>query len=395
MKMSEIPDSFQVILSSNESLDVFPQNTSSSFCNVLPQNIKIDGYDIALANIYFKDQYRKPWTDDDNTFPPLHKQNTPFFDELFGENEITVVSEISSHMLLTKEHDELSAFITTLNEKCVQMRWNVQFAMKLAQGDLENIIMRFVDPDNSDLDIGTRLARVLGFENTKFKPGAYKSQRKPNVDAFNELRRSSFFDLVKTRWERKVLKVPQIFDPSLEDITLKIHETLARNQLSHITLDVDEETATLIIDTGSDSQILKLSSRLNSYLGLKPDKTFKNLEYISVPRQIIDPYRSVQISELINRPIPELSSSSNKIFVTTTVIKSNFVGHNKLPVIATIDRVNGEKEYNYSPHPMIYYESNQPEANIIKVQLLSDKLIPIPPKPTPTVCCLHLKRKRI
>ncbi len=106
--------SFTVTLQSNLCKEEYPHNNNYKFKNRLPHEVDVKDFEVGLVDLYHYDTYQRPLSKDE--YQIKNSDNTPFFDLLFSENEITIIDSVSVNMQALKFTENLSGWLIKFNE---------------------------------------------------------------------------------------------------------------------------------------------------------------------------------------------------------------------------------------------------------------------------------------
>lgn len=386
--MQPSQDSFVVVLHSRKSMQQCPSNTSSNFTNILPKNLHLDGYDVALVQLSYHDNLRmiKPYT-------PITKSGQGYFDTYYNvDNKVSVFSLKGNKMNVTKSYEMFGDFVTGLNQSFQAASISATVVAEYAYGGIaKSITLTYSNSDGYELHIGSRLAKIFGLAKSSFQPGSYESDLELEPSDFVRLPLTEEFEISLQKWITETVELEQLQDPTLEDIGWAI--VAALKTINHtIQFFVDQDNNTLTINTRDSNKFLKFSTRLEERLGLPKDQRVGGKVVVNVTPEQIDPFKPYSRDYLMSTDETGFFSSQ-KMLVLCSLLDSNYYEQETLPVLALASRKEGDQEFSFVPQYPIYLPVGVNDTTNINIQLVGDDLKPIPETELATVAVLHFKKR--
>lgn len=381
--------SFYAYLASTDSNEVCPHNTSSDFTTVLPQQLKLTDFDVALTKLFVQDNFIVPKKKEKVT--PIVKTNRNLFENSVQGDVVVFYNYKHALVVAEKKYDNFTNFLTYLNAEIAK----VNIDMKIT-ADYENSIpisttIEYNDDKGYDCYLSYGLATILGFKTKFFKKGNWPNTEKIDLDWFEKAKPSTRFSVQFSKYEVTTVAIGPLIDPNLNDIVLSIQAALIENGVV-VPMFVDELNSTLTVDTGHPWSYLSMSTFLNNYLRLDSGHAFRGRMTVKIPPQIINP-SSLTPEENLTPPLPTGPTSLEKIVVLASCIAPSYYKGQLLPIAAVLDRGTETGKYNYESSPPIYLPVSTPEVKSIRIQVLTQDLEPIYPQRKPTLAELHFKKK--
>lgn len=380
-------DSFIVVMHSAKSMQFFPNNKSSNFSNILPSNLRLDGYDVALIQLHFYDNLQKT-----KPYVPIVKTNQDFFTEA-GQNQVLLHSLKGNRVNFTKSYNLYGEFVTGLNSTFQAAEINAKVTVTYSKGVPKAAVLNYTNSNKYSLYIDSKLAKILGFSATEFTPGEYKSDLSINQSDFTLFPVTEEFHVSLQRWEVDTLELEQIQDPTLSDLGWSLIAAAAEKG-HQISFKVKNSEGKLIINLFGPNKYLVFSPYLMKKMGIPDSIKVSGRTEIDVLPNIIDPYKP--FSETYLRGVDKLGFfSSDKVLVLCSLLDSNFFEKESLPLLAVTTRKEGKEEITYIPQNPIYLPVGISDTASINIRLVSDTLKEIPEQNLPTVAVLHFKKSWI
>lgn len=379
-------NSLLITLHSKKSLQFFDDNTSSSFTNVLAKNLNFTDFECALLSLHFHDDLRLP-----EIYTPIEKTGTDFFNKVLEQHIITLYVLKASVTSITKTYPDLVGFLDGCNDTFKAVQVPITFQPTLEEGVVKTIEINFVNTDEYDLILEEKFATVLGFSKKTFPAGKHTSNLAIREEFFKSFPLTEIFKLKIQKWVTKRIELDQIKDPDLSALGWAIASAILRERII-ISILVDEDKGHLTFNTFNDECVLLLNPFLYRKMGIPLNTRISGKKTFPVSPKIIDPYNP-HIEEYLSSPNPSGFITSNKIFVTCSLLGINFFEKESLPLLAVLNREVGTKEFTYVPKTPLYLPVSVPEAATIKIQLLNDTLELLPEREEPTVAVLHFKKR--
>ena len=181
-----------LVLPSNASMDIYPQNKTSEFTVQLPKSIDLEGsWEVGLAEI----QYQNSWynIDDINDHWIYYRQKlvsgVAGIPAGFYQSPRHVVDQLLKDLKLDFNRELTKALNhpESLVTEPVKFRMDLQFNTYSQVATME-IDHRDNDPPNFRVTFSPALARVLGFSETVYeKPGVFRGSKIVNLNDVNAI----------------------------------------------------------------------------------------------------------------------------------------------------------------------------------------------------------------
>lgn len=386
--MPPTSDSFLLVLHSAKSRQFFPNNSSSSFSNILPSNFHLDGYDIALVQLSYYDNLRPL----ESYIPVPKTQANLFTDE--DQKRVIVHSIKGNLMTITKSYNLYGEFITGLNASFAGANIKASVLVSYLPGGVpKTATLSYQNSNQYDLRLDSKLAKILGFSASVFRPGEYRSDLEISLSKFRLLSLTEEFEIALQRWETDTVTLDDITDPTLNDLGWLIISKLAEfgHQISFL---VDEDDRKLIIDTRSSNKYITFSPFLMKRMGIPDNIKIAGRTVIDVLPNVIDPYSPFKISYLRGEDKKGFFSS-RKMLVLCSLLDQNYFEKETLPVLFVCNRSVGTDEKIVIPSNPIYLPIGVNDTASVNIRLVSDTLQEIPQREFPTVAVIHCKKRWI
>lgn len=373
----KMADSFSVTLVSNQNGDVFGNNTSYSFSNVLPRAMDFTNYEVAFQSIYYTDHFPVNVA----VGPPAPEKK--FFNLENKENEITLVVANAAELRARKETDVLSAFIDKLNVDLAFVRIPVVFTKTVTGETVTKVSFTYTPTPGYGLRFRGSLNRILGFDKTSFAAGTFSNDKSIDFTYFNSLANGVVGELVEFKEDKTQIEVDQLPEkPNLEVLLGFIEAALDKN-LTKVRFIVDPIKSSVSYNVENIAKRIILSSFLNKYLGLPDAFAFYDKGSIRVPHHILYPSKI--------KPLPK---SCSKLLVMCDVIKPQIFAGKEVPLLALLDRKHTHVATNFyfEPNSLVYKPTQIAKTDHITITIQSDNFAFIGSQENPTVINLHFKR---
>lgn len=376
-------DSFTVTLQSNLCTDVYPHNNNYRFRNKLPYEVNVKGFEVGLVDLYYYDTYQRPRNRDEIQIQP--SDNTPFFDLLFSENEVTILDSSSVNLLVTKYYNEISRWIVAFNKDLEKFKFYTHISSTLDAGILKGVVIEFYPPDDSKLILSEPFKQFLGFTSTILEKGEHPSDGEVDLEFFKSLERLDTMGYIRReKLTTSTVEIEQVYGkPAVNDLAIYISTALGLE--GHNVSMYSKDDVKLEYSIEPKSKRFILSKFLNNYLGLPDYFYFQGEGSINVPPAIVDP---------VSREVFLLDTqSSSKILVTTDIIGSQFYGKKQLPILAVLNRINNkDSEVQHKMNPMVYKEVERERLSEIEISIRSDTGEYTSFSRNPTTLTLHFRK---
>lgn len=336
-----------ISLSSENSLEFFPENNGSNFSNLLNKEIQINAllYELGLCEIWLKGRQRI-FTNEEESVMYVRQDRE--------ENEKNLVFKILS--------SNLDNTIQAFNVLASQNQFNLSIAKVIDRYEIRN-------PTEYDLRLPTAIAFSLGFRQNDFPIGDHLAPQYSKNEYFKKLELNSEYVIkfFKPEFKKKI----HLVEPTA--YTLE-----GTKQVLNLAIFIEFRIGFLVVDNsflrfehdGDNSLYLTFSSKLEKVLGIEPGS---EVDYF-------DELRNVQ-----------LSFSHEKCFVQCNILseQEHTDGFCKtLRIVST--------ESSYHSFSKVFYKDIWPNRiRKIDIQILTANSLPVPIQLSmPTVVTLHLRLKK-
>jgi len=384
---------------SDNSLEYFPDNTNSSFRNLLYKPLITTGREMeaGLCEIFYTDKKvdEQQLEQDD--------QPSPTFFGHFPSDNIFLVYELRTQKSeYKKQADDMSSFITGLYTRMNNIlkgavKMSNYYAGNLAETNFSDI--EFTDPTNKfQLSLSRNLADILGFKSTRLKKGHNRSELPQSQGALDKTSREEELLIIMQYYEQHDIKVTEPDNYLLEDLFIHINNALLDKEID-IQINIPPTKDKFIVNNSEGQYTIKFPSQINEALGLAPTFTF----YKKRTELRLNPFPPAPGQPKPSNPILPQSLSAqdddermnSKIFVTTNLIEPTYFGSERSQVIRIFPRaIESNKEQSVRFSPVYYFSTLNQELSSIHTKLMDEKNQELPFTSNPTTAIYHIRPKQ-
>lgn len=382
-------DSLIIVVDSEKSRNVFPENNSCSFSNRLNSTVRFSEHEVALIKLFYHDKYV---SEESLKKPLVEKTGKSFYDETKHQNTMYVNEVLLKETSIQKTYDALEHFMYVLNQRMVTGDVSASFKLdKDEQGNPLKVTFVYRYDFGNRIRLG-QLAEILGFEDIEYAMGVYESSKLPNTTKFDEYTKDHSFVLQRRKWKMTRITLPQLQDPSLDDICFSITASAAEAGY-RIAAIVDDEREELTINTFSQDIYLSLSGFLNNYLQLTFRHSFSGYSVVSVPKDIINPYVPAAATNFLEGSSTPAKHIPTKVLVQCGLSLTNYFESQPMQLLQIFSRTEGNGEILFDPPNPLYFPVTNFETSFVNIKMMDEHLSPLPVIDKPTTAVLHFRRK--
>lgn len=383
-------NSFSYTLVSNQNTDYFASNTHYSFSNIFPRQVDLKGYEVALESISLYDKFSN--VDDAKIdLPNQGNLELPFFDTVNDDHKITLTRIGSATMTISKWETQITNFVSVLSDYLERENFEVHLSVELDKGKLTKVILISKLESPWKFKITKPLSTILGFSKEIFDVGETESDIPFDLDTFEDTEERGFLGEVSRYYiTKQEVYIEQIRDP-LPRLSTVLNSivTVVDEQGYDISLRVKKGPKLVEYDIHPRTLSMRLSPRLNSYLGLAEHFTFSGAGTIRIPKAIINPSQTFTANQE-----DRLDISCSKLLVLCNLIPNQFFAGKEMPILGLLERKNSPsfRKISLSPSPMVYKPVVIEKPSHISITLRPDNSDYIESTELPTVCTLHFRK---
>jgi hypothetical protein len=394
---------------SNKFLDIFPDNTSSSFKSLLPRPIKLDfdsPYYIGVCSISYADTYRPKAPKELQTTTPkaIPEGRTTFFGQSSGDNRMRVSELVEVVWNWPKSEEDFTEFYTSfLNNANDKLGKGVvvvsEFPTVVENDGYPKPIteLRFTDEEAVwTISLSNELAAVLGFEQTEFKPGTFRSNPF-NASYYKTIGMNTIFRARVYKWIDHIIDVPEPLVYDFDDLCQEIAALVVLKgfdlTLSILSDDLVNDFVRVQFDYSEKHFKINFPPVFHNLLGLPLDYEFEGTKEYFIYGEI-DISNSTDPPPTNNEQIQVLNAAtSDLIHIRCSVAESCIFGNTTIPIIRTFPRPAGTNTPNNVNFDSVYYHKlNCSDISLVQFDLLNSELAPIKPSTYPTLIICNIRK---
>ncbi len=387
-KMEEKYSSFTVTLQSNLERDNFPLNSNFSFSSSLPKPMDLSGYKIALQSILFTDSYEKP-----SFKPQIIKvdDNKNCFNTFLLDDRILAQSSTRSRLMINKVPDNYTNFMDYVKTGLMAQNMHCEVIPTFTEGKITKIAIKFKPPSGYQISFAHPINRLLGLSTTILHEGEYENDIDENYyNSYYESLHDGFMgNIILYAYNSIEIQLEQLQGRQTANSVINhIVSTLLENDIDASMIIHPSNNALEFTILPEDTRVV-LSSFINDFLGIRPDFSFENSGTV-----ILSP-KNIEIEEIENFLFEdEEIFTSSKILVLCDIIQNQFYGGQKYPLLHLLDRYQRTNvQSGYTINPLVYKNVEVSYASHISISIKSDRNEFNPYSKSPSVVCVHLRRK--
>lgn len=389
---TDLPLSFYIYLASHKSNQFANLNTSYSFTNWLTLNESIDfrEFECGLSEIYYSDSFQ---ISEPPPSPIAVSTSTPAPSTWLGSflgasQKPTIELEKKSGgiaAILPVQNLSFREFLLILINKIDTDMPMIKLQYYQNHHDLTaNTVLTVEDPVGEDFvfELQPDLASILGFKETVFKAGTYRSPDIQSSAAFDKLSPSSILRTWYYKWTKHSLPITRE-DNEDNDLSswLQTCGEVFENAGYDVSLVLSPTENSLHIEFDTEEIKFILPEFINQAIGLRPGYIISKSMKIDLPSHKVTDRQTQLVKDL------------DLVFATTDLVEVSQLGEQLFPILRIFPRKEGLKtKHHLIFDPVSYQSITRALPSSVSFNLYNQNWENLPDSQSPTLAVLHFKR---
>lgn len=418
----ELPPSFYVHASSQKSKAFAHINKSYCFTNWLSinENVDLRDFQVGLVEIQYGDSFivAGPSELQMTTRPPPTRQPLRTTTERQGLlSALSTLLTASKLNIILEKKSGIQVLIS--KEPRQQMREFLLALVGRVDTDIPGLTIQFYNnadgSQNTQLDftdalsegynvhLDEELATVMGFRDTIFAPGSYRSPGIQSNAAFDKIKENTSMKIQRFKWTQ--FKIPisiraEELDEEDEESALSAWLGICGESLVAGGYDVsfvfdpnNEHVLNVVLEQDAVDFRFRLPEQINRLMNLRAEYMFQQSTRINLP--VYKKANQEEEEQIVQSTLDSKVKSGYLplIYVTCDLVEVSQLGEGLHQLLRVFPRQEGISATPHKLFPSVYYQtliSGHPRS--ICIQLFNQKWEHLPDSNTETVAVLHFRR---